>query len=63
MGRKRGHSDAGLFYIDEASLATTDEDECLNLYETGIKPEEIADPGFRETYRKFLDDNGYTFDD
>lgn len=63
MKPKSPRHDADLFYIDESSLSSTDEDDCLNLYEVGVKPEEVADPVFREMYRKFLEENGYTFDD
>ena len=59
---KTPKSNPDLFYIDESSLSTTDEDEFLNLYETNTKPEEVVNPDFREAYRQFLEKNGYTFD-
>ena len=63
MPRKAPHSDPDLFYIDESSLSTTDEDDFLNLYEAGTRPEEVANSDLRESYRKFIEKNGYTFDE
>ena len=63
MPPKTPKSNPDLFYIDESSLSTTDEDEFLNLYETNTTPEEVVNPEFREAYRQFLEKNGYTFDE
>ena len=48
-----------LFYIDESQLATTDEEDFLNLYECGILPEKLPDNDFRAAYIAFLKENGY----
>ena len=44
-----------LFYIDEALLSSTDEEECQNLMECNFDPEEIVDPLFRAKYVKYLE--------
>ena len=62
MKPKASRDDADLFYINESSLATSDEDECLNLYELNMKPEAIADPVFRQKYLEFLERNKDTLD-
>lgn len=71
MTRKKGYGmspeeasdNVDLFYIDESSLDSSDEDEFLSLYESGMRPDEVVNPDFRKLYREFLENNGYAFDD
>lgn len=48
-----------LFYVNEATLASTDEDDFMNLYELDTPPSEVAAPAVREAYIAFLQSNGY----
>lgn len=48
---------ADLFYIDESALSVTDEEECQNLMDCEVPPEQVADPVFRAKYVKFLEAN------
>ena len=47
-----------LFYVDEALLSSTDEEECQNLMDCNCDPEEIVDPVFRAKYVKYLEVHG-----
>lgn len=44
-----------LFYLEEALLSTSDEEECQNLMECNFDPEKIRAPVFRAKYVKYLE--------
>ena len=46
-----------LFYLDEALLSTSDEDECQNLMDCNFTPQEIRNPVFRAKYVKYLEEH------
>lgn len=45
---------AALFYVDEANLSTSDDDECQNLMDCNVPPEEVVNPVFRAKYEAYL---------
>lgn len=49
----------GLFYVDEEALASSDEDEFLNLLDLGVPPAQVKNPDVRSAYLKFLTEGNY----